>query len=726
MKKLLALVLSVFMAAGLTTRVNALSGVEPHEITYNLTLKNMHCNYGVAYAIAKRIIEVRKENEYKVNESVNLRWTKAAVNAAMQRAAEYCMTFDHLSPNHMDGEVYSKNKYHFGFGDEVLNSSSGSTNEEIARNVVNTWLSDDAHAKVIYSDDATEEFGVGYVNGSACFIEGETMKGGDTSEAPKTGGEYRDFEMPFGTMGKTLSPHHLDDDGGVITDRGYLDVVSGSDPNNGDWPEVKTQTVEPGKNLQMHIYALNMQQHIEAELNCDDDSRPTKNHQWIGNELKQEDFKWESSNPKVATVDEHGNITGVSKGTAQISYGLTNDSIVSIADEHGSNGEWKTGEECQQEPTAENIPDGLEDRMKNTITVKVESPDDPLPQEVRKLSDCILYRPTATSHYTYLKYGSGLLDDVLKHSANNDTDDYNDYDVEGVQADGQLVYGGSDPYTYTGPVAYYKITGRKKDKCPYYTGTIYVKCKAFASTLKSEEMTANAQFSTEEEYSAAEKKADRKTEKKDDAQSQKTDDNSNTEKKDESNTPTEDIEAELAKRSSVVNPPKDITDNQKNEQNDTDDDISGTETQSSRSRDVKPVISASKTAKSGKTVKISLKNAKNVTWTASKGIKFTKKSDKGAGVTAKAGTYTVTALVNGKKYSVRVKFRDYLEAPKKMTIRKGKSYKLKVKSSRKVAYKTSSKKIKVKKGKVKASRKGKYTITVKAGKLKKKIRVTVK
>lgn len=155
------------------------------------------------------------------------------------------------------------------------------------------------------------------------------------------------------------------------------------------------------------------------------------------------------------------------------------------------------------------------------------------------------------------------------------------------------------------------------------------------------------------------------------------------------------------------------------------------------------VVSLSKTKltmKIGESATLKVNGASKVTWTSSKKANVTV-SSKGKVTAKKAGKVTITAKADGvdlkctvtvKKAPTKVKAT--VSGKSKVTLKKNKTYKIKVSMSPKgsdsvLKYSTSSKKVATvdSKGKIKAKKKGKATITVKTANNKKAtIKVTVK
>lgn len=131
----------------------------------------------------------------------------------------------------------------------------------------------------------------------------------------------------------------------------------------------------------------------------------------------------------------------------------------------------------------------------------------------------------------------------------------------------------------------------------------------------------------------------------------------------------------------------------------------------------------------GATVKLKISGtSKKVTWSTSKKSVATV-SSKGVVTGKKAGTATITAKVNGKKYTCKVTVKDVPKINKtKSTIYVGKTTTLKVTgTSKKVTWSTSNSKVAtVSKGKVTGKKAGTATITAKAGTKKLTCKVTVK
>ena len=138
---------------------------------------------------------------------------------------------------------------------------------------------------------------------------------------------------------------------------------------------------------------------------------------------------------------------------------------------------------------------------------------------------------------------------------------------------------------------------------------------------------------------------------------------------------------------------------------------------------LKPVITP---ATSKQKVTYSSSN-KKVATVSSKGVITAKKAGT-AKITVKSGSKKVTVTVTVPKTKTTA-----IKVGKKVSVKKGKTYSLKAKttpsnSDEKITYKTSNKKIATvsKSGKIKGVKKGTATITIKSGKIVKKVKVTVK
>ncbi len=120
---------------------------------------------------------------------------------------------------------------------------------------------------------------------------------------------------------------------------------------------------------------------------------------------------------------------------------------------------------------------------------------------------------------------------------------------------------------------------------------------------------------------------------------------------------------------------------------------------------------------------------KKVKWSTSN-KKVATVSSKGKVTAKKAGTCTITAKIGSKKYKCKIVIKNPIKISKtKLSLKKGKTYTLKVSGTKKkVKWSTSNKKVATvnSKGKVTAKGKGTATITAKADGLSVKSKVTVK
>lgn len=336
MKKILSLLLSCAMIVAFATNVNAEStgpddNTVPGMENYNLTIKKMECNYDIAYAVYKRLVEVRKENGQETTGSL----TKGAQNLAMQRAAEFCVTGGHFRPDLKDSNVASYGYNYKSFTEDLSTVSSGLSAEEAAKDVIDGFLSD-SHMRDIYAVDLSDEIGVGCVNNHLALVTHAVGNGKqDTSDAVTSGIEYKDFTMPFGTMGKTLTPKHTDDEGVIINSPGFIDLSSSTNPLYGTVPDTKEYTVKTGDTMTLYIY----------QEQFTDSMTPEHITVYPYLQVAPECFRWTSSNPEVASVDSTGKVTALKDGTAEISYALT-------------------------------------DTLKNTVTVNVKTPEAPKPKNL--------------------------------------------------------------------------------------------------------------------------------------------------------------------------------------------------------------------------------------------------------------------------------------------------------------------------------------------------------
>lgn len=129
-------------------------------------------------------------------------------------------------------------------------------------------------------------------------------------------------------------------------------------------------------------------------------------------------------------------------------------------------------------------------------------------------------------------------------------------------------------------------------------------------------------------------------------------------------------------------------------------------------------------------IKAAVKNGKGVTSYTSNKTKVAKVDKNGKVTALKKGTAVITVANNGVKKTFTVKVKNPKLNKKKVKLKKGKTFKLKVIGKKgKAKFKSSKKKIATvsKSGKIKAKKKGKATITVITnGKIKLKCKVTVK
>lgn len=140
---------------------------------------------------------------------------------------------------------------------------------------------------------------------------------------------------------------------------------------------------------------------------------------------------------------------------------------------------------------------------------------------------------------------------------------------------------------------------------------------------------------------------------------------------------------------------------------------------------------AKKTIYVGKsfTIKADVENGKGVTSFKSSAPKVASVDSKGKVTGLKKGTASITVINNGVSKVCKVTVKNPKLFKSKKTIKKGKTFKIKIiGKSGKVKFKSSNKKVAAvsKTGKIKAKKKGKATITVTVGKIKLKFKVKVK